>query len=77
MKLVTWAVGSAVLSVALALAVTAVGSAAPAVRAGEFTGCPHARAAAQPVQKVAARPAPVFYGHHNYIIATRMGWAIS
>lgn len=75
MKLMTWAVGSVLISLMLALAIGAVVSAAPPAGAAELPGCPHARAPAHAVQKL-AHPAAVS-GHHSYFIATRMGWAIS
>jgi len=76
MKLMTWAVGSVLISLMLAMAIGAVVSAAPPPGAAELAGCPHARAAAHAGQKL-AHPAAAASGHHSYLIATRMGWAIS
>ena len=73
MKLMTWAVGSVLISLMLALVVAAAVSAAPAVAAE--LACPHARAAAHAGQKP-AHSAPAA-GRRSYFIATRMGWAIS
>jgi hypothetical protein len=76
MKLMTWAVGSVWISLLLALAISAVVSAAPPTGAGELADCPHARAAAHSAAKL-ARPTTAASGHHSYLTATRMGWAIS
>jgi hypothetical protein len=75
MKMVTWAVGSVLLSASAGLVIAAVMSAAPPARAAELPGCPHAHAAWQATPKT-AHPAPATSGHHDYLIATRMGWAI-
>jgi len=75
MKLMTWAVGSVLISLMLALVVAAAVSAAPPVGAAELA-CPHARAAAHAAQRP-ARSSPATSGRRSYFIATRMGWAIS
>jgi len=77
MKLMAWAVGSVLISLMLAFAIGAVVSAAPPAGAAELPGCPHARAAAQAGQKLAHPSGAAASGHRSYIIATRMGWAIS
>jgi hypothetical protein len=76
MKLMAWAVGSVLISLMLALAIGAVVSAAAG--AAELPGCPHARAAAHAEQRLAHPNAGgASGGHRSYLIATRMGWAIS
>jgi hypothetical protein len=76
MKLMTWAVGSVLISLVLVLAIGAVVSAAPPAGAAELPGCPRARAAAHAGQKL-VHPATAASGRHSYLVATRMGWAIS
>ena len=76
MKLMTWAVGSVLISLMLALTIGSVVSAAPPAGVAELPGCPHARAAAHGGQRL-AHPATAASGRHSYFIATRMGWAIS
>jgi len=75
MKPMTWAVGSVLISLMLALAIGSVVSAAPPPGAADLPGCPHARAAAHVAQKL-VHPSGAA-GRHSYFIATRMGWAIS
>ena len=77
MKPMTWAVGSVLISLMLALAISAVVSAAPPPGAGELPSCPHARAAAQAAQKLAHPGTAPSGGHRSYLTAARMGWAIS
>ena len=76
MKPMTWAVGSVLIGLMLALAISAVVSAASPPGAGELPSCPHARAASHAAQKL-AHPTTTASGHRSYLIAARMGWAIS
>ena len=67
----TWAIlGSLCINLMLGLAITAVFSVSPPVKAAELLRCP-AHAAAHAPQ---AAPPPAHSGH-RYIVAVRMGWA--
>lgn len=70
----TWAVlASLLINLMLGVAVATVFSVAPSAQA---EACSATHAAATPTKSTSVPRAPASTGHHGYLIAVRMGWAI-
>jgi hypothetical protein len=71
----TWAVlGTLLINLTLGLVLAAAFGVAPAARV-EACSATHVTAPVKSTSAPAA-PAPSGHGHHGYLIAVRMGWAI-